>query len=367
MKFTIFTIFAFLAASLFVNANSNSIAPVFFEHYDPDKIIPVIELYSSFATVIILAGAFTFAVAHIVTDKNSINRLLRTAVSIAGMGTTLSVPTISVLREEIGQRERSTSERINATIASEVKKQVAQLGFAENGIDEDKLLKQISDRLDEKLAEISREGDIEETANSFKRNIAFKAAGQQFESIKGNLIDYRESNRKQYSLNLRMGLLLGLSSILIVLYLLIFGRNDDFVLDDGSFSAMRMVSFYVPWITIILIVQYMAAFFLRLYRENVVTERYLRDEITTVGFKVSGVETALLMDNQTTIKAVIEQLLETDRHVILSKDQRSVEVEKAKMEQQNFKESLTFLSKLYPSQFLENIQKTTSNPHFPSN
>ncbi len=342
MNLIIFIIFVLFAASIFINSNSNSIASVFFEHYDEIRITSVIDLYSSFAISISFVGLVSLAVAHIVNDKNFLDKFLRVTLSIAETGgAALSIPTPSVLREEIGQHERSISERLNATVASEVEKQIAELGFAENGIDESKLLRQISDRLDEKLSEISSEGDIEETANSFKKSMALKAASRQFGSIKGNLIDYRESNRKQYSLNLRMGLLLGFSSILIVLYLLIFGRNDDFILDDGSFSATRMIYFYVPWITIILIVQYMAAFFLRLYRENVVTERYLRDEITTVGFKVSGVETALLLDNQATIKTVIEQLLETDRHVILSKDQRSVEVEKARMEQQNFKDSLS--------------------------
>lgn len=171
---------------------------------------------------------------------------------------------------------------------------------------------------------------------------------EEFTRIRDNLVDYRRSNRSQYTLNLGIGILLGASALLVAGYLLLDGDSRSFLNNDGEINVGKLITFYVPWITIIIVIEFLAMFFLRLYRENIQTERYLRDEITSIGNKIAGCHLAIAFDDGPTIKKVIDELVKSDRHQILAKGQTSVEVEKARLDKENFKDSLDFMSTMMP-------------------
>lgn len=239
---------------------------------------------------------------------------------------------IDKLESEIRNLERRLSREISATKTSAAPSSKEHL----EGI------------RDEILSMIDADSIIESRLDSVNDMLALNNIRSEFDRLRENLLDYRSANRAQYVLNLFMGLFLGLGAIIIAGYLVFEGRNIDLIGNDGAPNYGKIVSFYVPWITIIIVIEFLALFFLKLYRENIHTERYLRDELTSIGLKISGVEASIRLNDNTLNKKVTEALLQSERHQMLSKGQTTVEVEKARLDKESFKESLDFLSAMTP-------------------
>jgi uncharacterized membrane protein len=84
--------------------------------------------------------------------------------------------------------------------------------------------------------------------------------------------------------------------------------------EHGTFASIQgLLSFYIPRITTIVLIETFAYFFLKLYRQNLEEIKYYQNELTTV----SVLEIAWKAASDTTSDArmaVIRQLSRTDRN-----------------------------------------------------
>lgn len=128
----------------------------------------------------------------------------------------------------------------------------------------------------------------------------------------------------------RLGILFAVSG-LILLYLSFF---TDILPSSGteklqtSPSLLQLVEHYIPRFSLVLLVEIVAFFFLRLYSKTLLELRYVQNETTNVELQFISMNSALSHCEKDTIAKVVEKLASTDRNSVIEKTQTTIEIEK---------------------------------------
>ena len=134
-------------------------------------------------------------------------------------------------------------------------------------------------------------------------------------------------------LNLSLGILTAGAGI-GVLSLFVINLHPS----DGS--AMKFTENFVPRISLVILIEIFAYFFLRLYSRSLTEIKYFQNEITNVEAKYLALSVATQTLDEKVTTDVVSELARTERNYILSKGQTTVDLERSKLE----KETLTALS-----------------------
>lgn len=94
----------------------------------------------------------------------------------------------------------------------------------------------------------------------------------------------------------------------------------------------QLVTVFGPRLTLALFLQVFAYFFLKLYRTSLAEIKYFQNEMTNIEAKQLALITSMRSGNAEYVKEVVASLLATERNHILSKDQTTVELEKARLD-----------------------------------
>ena len=113
-------------------------------------------------------------------------------------------------------------------------------------------------------------------------------------------------------------------------------------------SALEFARSFFPRISLVILIEVFAYFFLRLYSNSLIEIKYFQNEITNIESKFVALRAAAHPGNEKSMGDVILNLSQTERNYVLRKGQTTVDVERSKME----KETVTSL--------LETILKTVS-------
>lgn len=163
--------------------------------------------------------------------------------------------------------------------------------------------------------------------------------------FKNRIKKHISSLSRNSNLNLLLGLFI--TSIAVALLLnLVYGIKKEIN------TYFMLISYYTPRVLIIIFIEIFAFFFLRLYRRTIEEIRYFHNELTNVEAKILSFKAALLSKDINIIKDVINNITQTERNFILKKDEKTIELEKIKMNysnNQNISNNLT--------QIIENFVK----------
>ncbi len=106
---------------------------------------------------------------------------------------------------------------------------------------------------------------------------------------------------------------------------------SDYAKQDGDITAgvawVDLAKVYAPRLSLVLIIEIIGFFFLKLYRATLMEIRYVQNEITNVEMKLIALNVAILHQARV-LDDVIETLVKTDRNFIIDKGQTTVEIEK---------------------------------------
>lgn len=106
---------------------------------------------------------------------------------------------------------------------------------------------------------------------------------------------------------------------------------SDYTKQDGDISVsaawVDLAKVYAPRLSLVLIIEIIDFFFLKLYRATFMEIRYVQNEITNVEMKLIALNVAILHQARV-LDDVIETLVKTDRNFIIDKGQTTVEIEK---------------------------------------
>lgn len=132
-----------------------------------------------------------------------------------------------------------------------------------------------------------------------------------------------------------LNLLLGLGTSLIALaglFINLINSTDSQNLNTNNW----ILTFFLPRISFAILVEALAFYFLRIYKESLETIKYLTNELTNIDMKVLSILVAMEHNNRTTLDKVVDSLASTERNNILKKGESTVELLKQSQNSNNF-------------------------------
>ena len=113
---------------------------------------------------------------------------------------------------------------------------------------------------------------------------------------------------------------------------------------DDDFSFFR---YFLPKLSVGIVIEIFAYFFLKLYKSNLSEIKYYQNEITNIESKRIALTSSLGLTDSSPASSIIKVLSETDRNAVLEKGQTTVEIEKARAEQHTFTSMSDNLAKIF--------------------
>ena len=236
--------------------------------------------------------------------------------------------------------------------------------------EEMRILRDEINELKESQAPISDEQRTELYAilkNKLSDEAVAEVVGHLQEKVKESLVSekYQATLEKQFlstanrlkeelfSLSRRgnLNLVIGIMTTVIGLVLLgMFVVNDIPMHYTGpGDSAIKLEEFliaFIPRISLVILIEIFALFFLKLYKSSIQEIKYFQNEITTIELKYVSLSMALEAGDGESLKEALKALSGSERNFVLSKDQTTIDVERAKLESQSTDNILGKLSEL---------------------
>ncbi len=217
--------------------------------------------------------------------------------------------------------------------------------------------------IDRRIKEITQGFSLDELFQGRETEIWERFNQTQFgvcvNQIRDNMESYRDANRQQYVRNLLAGLGLSAFAVLVALFLVITRPSVD--LDNPSLAIIQLLISYFPYITMIIVVEVLAFFFLKLYSQNVEVERFIRNEISSLNAKLAAIFMASRSEDEVFRQNLIAQLFATERNQLLQNGATTVEIEKARLDAQSFKDGAGFFASLNPANVVSDVVKATTH------
>ena len=147
--------------------------------------------------------------------------------------------------------------------------------------------------------------------------------------------EYNESlnrlNREVASLgrrgtyNLIIGMISTFIAIVILLYLVINMPSGN--------THEQLLWYFMPRLSLAVLIEFFAFFFLKLYRGALEDIKYFQNEITNIEAKFTALEGAITLNDRDAVKNILGILVTTERNFILKKGESTVALQKTKLEQ----------------------------------
>ncbi len=132
-------------------------------------------------------------------------------------------------------------------------------------------------------------------------------------------------------MNLIIGVLTTISAIVVLGYIV-------FAADINSQDWKVNIPNYLLRLSLAIFIEFFSFFFLRLYRANLNEIKYYQNEITNIESKFVALEFSLLLRDKEAIRTTIQQLSRTERNFVLKKGESTVDLEKSRIDNHEFKE-----------------------------
>jgi len=148
----------------------------------------------------------------------------------------------------------------------------------------------------------------------------------------------KESNKISRLGNLN--LVIGFATTILAIYVLYE------TLLPTTLIGTEYITHLVPRVSLGILIELFAFFFLKMYRNNISDIKYYNNEKTNIDFKLLALRTAIV--HETHIEETIAEFLKSERNFILKKGESTVELQKATIESnssQKIIDSLTGLLK----------------------
>jgi hypothetical protein len=237
----------------------------------------------------------------------------------------------------LGRKNREF-EKQNRELKSKIDKIISQLQKGEgseqlfNPEEKGAILSRIQAKLEsESLSEYKNHivGLIEQELNSKSYDTIFEQTSSRLENEIQN-----QANRG--NVNLILGITTTLTGVGILGYSVFNAPQAN--------STIELVSHFVPRISLVLLIEVFAYFFLKLYKQSLIEIKYFQNELTNVESKYLGVK--LINGNDSGLLAeAVQKLLSTERNFILEKGQSTVDIDKEKIEEKNSTKITSVLEK----------------------
>lgn len=163
---------------------------------------------------------------------------------------------------------------------------------------------------------------------------------QRFDESRSRLFKEVEALGRRGNLNLSFGALITLTG-LVLLGMSVFSEMSE------AKDWWALVSHFVPRLTLVIMIELFAFFFLSLYRTSLEEIKYFQNELTNVEAKQIALRAALSYGDQPMVADIVAKLATTERNHILSKNQTTVELEKTKIDKDSKSEFVKYVAEFF--------------------
>ena len=144
---------------------------------------------------------------------------------------------------------------------------------------------------------------------------------------------------KQANVNLTFGIAIAVSGIIA---LLIIVQMNNSLNPESLLSKFN----YFSRLSLVIFVELLAIFFLKLYKENLNEKRYYQNELTNIELKYLALITARESEEDADMTEVIKDLSKTERNFILKKGESTVHLKNLEIEASQMSNLTDLLSKM---------------------
>lgn len=219
---------------------------------------------------------------------------------------------------------------------SRIERDLSETGLDSSGLSEDQR-KNLVQEIQSNLTARATEEYLADLRESVARQASSDNTQQEINERFGGTLDRLNAElsalTRRGNLNLSLGILTAGAGI---------GVLGMFVLNlqpsDGS--VIGFTENFVPRLSLVILIEIFAYFFLRLYSTSLTEIKYFQNEITNVEAKYLALSVATQTLDEEVATDVVSELARTERNYILSKGQTTVDLERSKLE----KETLTAVS-----------------------
>lgn len=216
------------------------------------------------------------------------------------------------LRVEVRQLQRTVAELSAGTTQKNFDDLVSRLTEEVSGAAAGKLVEQVELRL-----------------KSLENNDLYSSrhAMRSFENTRERVAIAVKALSRRGAVNLTIGGLITLGGAAMLWY---------FVVQDTANvgSPIQYAMHFLPRLSIVVIVQVFALFFLRLYKLGLEEIKFFQNELTNIEQREIALSVSLLQDDPQLRSDVINQISKTERNNILEKGQSTIDIEKSRIESQ---------------------------------
>lgn len=186
------------------------------------------------------------------------------------------------------------------------------------------------------IADLTMQKLIEAEDNKFIELLYY------FEKIKQRLRDNIDRLNTTGNLNLAIGLLTAVGGI-------VFLFNYISLSPSTEQDSTKLIIQNVQRISLVILTELFAFFFLRLYKTNISETKYFQNELTNIDAKALALRIAYLSKNQLMQDEIVKELIKTERNFVLQKEQSTIFLEQAKMNNTTDKNLVDNLTQLIQS------------------
>ena len=248
------------------------------------------------------------------------------------ISTNLSFEVDNIVNESEGKYQQELNK-----IRQELEKQeeaIKKKEFSGNQLNEEQMSRLVKDLTESVKAE-SAKNILNEIKEQVSKEVLHKDHIESITKLFKNTLDRLNLElsalTRRGNLNLSLGILTTIIGLGVLGYYVF--QNKPTSEDPWLFT-----SHFLPRLTLVLFIEIFAYFFLKLYKSSLAEIKYFQNEMTNIEAKYISLITALKSDNENAGADVIKSLANTERNFILNKDQTTIELEKAKLDQNSVPE-----------------------------
>lgn len=271
---------------------------------------------------------------------------------------------------EIGEF-KATLREVGARSAAEVDRKLEEIdrvlreirlsstGEALDQTKQEELVDLLTHRIEEASVESLTKQAIER-ASSRIGDTSLDQLRKQFQRSLSRMTDEVESLGRRGNLNLVIGILATVSGFIIFGFLVLDPSSlfDSSLLVSTDTSTTdppksetfeHLLASFVPRLSLVILIEIFAYFFLGLYKQSLTEIKYFQNEITNIEAKYVAIEQAVIMGDKPIIKKLLDHISTTERNFILRKGESTTLLESEKLNAQQQTKLLDAVTKALTS------------------
>ncbi|GAB3040176.1 hypothetical protein [Spirosoma pulveris] len=145
------------------------------------------------------------------------------------------------------------------------------------------------------------------------KNLRYYVLSREAQEYRSRLTFEIESLNKRGNTNLIIASVTTLAAVTILLYSVLNPLK--------SANIYELLSYYVPRVSLILLIEVFSFFFLKLYRNSLVDIRFYQNELTNFEFKIMSLKVALFEEDKSLLSSMLTEYSKTERNAVLKSDE----------------------------------------------